>query len=55
MNNNKKIDINVNNKNYKRCAIKTHFVTQGESYIDIMNKYVLPKYNEGDFISISEK
>lgn len=55
MNKDKKIEIEVNNKKYKRCAIKTHFVSQGESYIDIMNKYVLPNYHEGDFISISEK
>lgn len=51
----KKVEIEVNGEKYLRKAIQTHFVTQGESYIDIMEKYVLPNYQEGDFISISEK
>ena len=51
----KKVEIEVNGKKYLRKAIKTHFVKQGESYIDIMEKYVVPYYKEGDFISISEK
>ena len=55
MNDDKKVEIEVNGKIYLRKAIKTHFVKQGESYIDIMEKYVLPNYKEGDFISISEK
>ncbi len=55
MNEGKRVEIEVDGKLYKRRAIKTHFVKQGESYIDIMNKYVVPGYSEGDFISISEK
>ena len=55
MNDGKKVEIEVDGKKYKRKAIKTHFVKQGESYIDIMEKYVKPNYKEGDFISISEK
>lgn len=55
MNDNKKVEIEVNGEVYQRKAIQTHFVKQGESYIDIMEKYVLPNYKEGDFISISEK
>ena len=55
MNENKKVEIEVNGEIYQRKAIQTHFVKQGESYIDIMEKYVLPNYKEGDFISISEK
>ena len=55
MNDGKDVEITVNGKKYKRKAIKTHFVKQGESYIDIMEKYVKPNYKEGDFISISEK
>ena len=55
MNENKKVEIEVNGELYQRKAIQTHFVKQGESYIDIMKKYVLPNYKEGDFISISEK
>jgi F420-0:gamma-glutamyl ligase-like protein len=55
MNDNKKVEIEVNGEVYQRKAIQTHFVKQGESYIDIMEKYVLPNYKEGDFISVSEK
>lgn len=55
MNDDKKVEITVNDKKYLRKAIKTHFITQGESYIDVISKYVLPNYKEGDFISISEK
>ena len=55
MNEGKNIEIEVNGKIYQRMAIKTHFVKQGESYIDIMKNYVLPNYKAGDFISISEK
>jgi len=55
MNDGKDVEITVDGKKYKRKAIKTHFVKQGESYIDIMEKYVKPNYKQGDFISISEK
>ena len=55
MNDGKDVEITVDGKKYKRKAIKTHFVKQGESYIDIMEKYVKPNYRQGDFISISEK
>ena len=55
INNNKAALITVNNKQYRRKPIKTHFVKQGESYINIMQTYALPEYQEGDFISISEK
>ena len=55
INNNKAALITVNNKQYRRKAIKTHFVKQGESYINIMQTYALPEYQEGDIISSSEK
>lgn len=58
----KDLHIVVDGVSYIREPVKTHFITQGESYIDIIKKYVL---NEGvdsvtkigydDFISISEK
>ena len=51
----KKVEIEVNGVKYKRHAIKTRFVKQGESYIDIFKEYVLPIYEEGDIISCSEK
>ena len=54
-NENKSVEISVNGSVYKRHAIKTHFVQVGESYIDVIQKYVSPIYEEGDIISISEK
>ena len=51
----KKVEIEVNGNTYLRHAIKTHYVTIGESYIDIVEKYVKPIYKEGDILSISEK
>ena len=46
----KNVEIEVNGEKYLRHAIETHYVKIGESYIDIMEKYV-----KGDIISISEK
>ena len=52
---NKKIEIKVGDKTYKRHAIETHYVQIGENYIDIIERYVKPIYEDGDIISISEK
>lgn len=54
-NENKNVEILVNDTVYKRHAIKTHFIQVGESYIEVIEKYVSPIYEEGDIISISEK
>lgn len=51
----KNVEIEVNGTVYMRHAIKTHFVKQGESYIDIFNQYVTPIYQDGDIVSSSEK
>lgn len=51
----KKVEIEVNGTTYLRHAIKTRFVKQGESYIDVFKEYVSPIYQEGDIISSSEK
>ncbi len=51
----KKIEIKVGNKTYLRHAIKTRFIKQGESYIEIFKEYVSPIYKQGDIISCSEK
>ncbi len=51
----KNIEIEVNGKIYLRHAIKTRFIKQGESYIDIFKEYVSPIYQEGDIVSSSEK
>lgn len=51
----KKVEIQVEGQTYLRHAIKTDFIKQGESYIEIFKKYVLPIYQEGDIVSSSEK
>ena len=51
----KNIEIEVNGQKYLRHAIKTRFINQGESYIDVFKEYVSPIYEEGDIISSSEK
>lgn len=51
----KNVEIEVNGKTYLRHAIKTRFIKQGESYIDVFKEYVLPLYEEGDIVSSSEK
>ena len=51
----KKVEIDVNGKTYLRHAIKTRFIKQGESYIDVFKEYVSPIYQEGDIVSSSEK
>lgn len=51
----KSINIEAGGKCYARHAIQTHFVQVGESYIDLMNQYVAPLYQEGDILSMSEK
>lgn len=48
-------DITINNQLYYRLAIQTHFIKQGESYIDLCKKYILPLYQPGDILSVSEK
>ncbi len=38
-----------------RYAIGTHFVSVGEDYTELVRKYVLPVYQPGDVVYISEK
>jgi len=51
----KQVAIDANGTTYHRHAIATHFVEVGESYVELVQRYVLPYYIEGDFLSISEK
>ena len=51
----KNIEIKVGEDIYLRHAIKTKFVKQGDSYIDIFKEYVLPIYEKGDIVASSEK
>ena len=51
----KNVTIQAGGKTYARHAITTHFVQVGESYIDLIEKYVKPVYQPGDILSSSEK
>lgn len=51
----KNVEIDVNGEKYLRHAVQTHYIQLGESYIDVIEKYVSPIYEKGDIISISEK
>ena len=54
-NESKKVEIETSTGVYQRHAIQTHFVQIGENYIDLIERYVQPLYEEGDLLSISEK
>ncbi len=51
----KQLVIEVDGQRFYRYAIKTHFVQMGEDYIELIKKYALPHYKEGDILSIGEK
>ena len=51
----KSVTIQVNGKTYARHAIQTHFVQVGESYVDLVERYVKPLYQPGDLLYSSEK
>lgn len=40
---------------FQRIPIKTHFVTVGENYFDLIDTYVVPHYQPGDVLVMSEK
>ena len=54
-NGSKHVEIETSTGVYLRHAIQTHFVEIGEDYIELVNRYVKPLYEEGDLLSISEK
>ncbi len=51
----KQVVIEAGGRKYARHAIATHFVQVGESYIDLVERYVKPLYQPGDIVSSSEK
>ncbi len=51
----KQAEIKVNGKRFARYAIKTHFVEIGEDLDGLLRRYVLPHYQAGDILSMSEK
>lgn len=52
----KQVGIVAMGKHFDRYPIRTHYVRVGQDhYIDLIRKYVLPVWREGDILSISEK
>jgi F420-0:gamma-glutamyl ligase-like protein len=52
----RKIEITAMGKQFNRFPIRTHYVQVGkDNYIDLVKKYIVPNYQEGDIVSISEK
>jgi len=52
---NKMIRINVGNDEFSRYAIQTHFITAGEDLFANVEKYVIPRAQAGDILSLGEK
>ncbi len=51
----KQVEIRVGKRTFARHAVKTHFVQLGEDYIELVRNYILPVYQPGDLVSLSEK
>ena len=47
--------ITVDGKTFRRLAVQTHFIQIGESYVDVMGKYIKPLFIDGDILSIGAK
>ncbi|MBS4031745.1 MAG: F420-0--gamma-glutamyl ligase [Clostridiales bacterium] len=45
----------VEGQAFYRYPIPTHFVEVGESYLELIEKYALPHYQDGDILSMGEK
>lgn len=54
-NKDKQVVIETPDGRFARHAIQTHFVQIGESYVDLVERYVKQLYQEGDVLSSSEK
>ena len=51
----KQVTIQVGGRTFARHAVHTHFVQVGESYLELIERYIKPIYQEGDILSSSEK
>jgi F420-0:gamma-glutamyl ligase len=49
------IDIELDGKTYHRYPVKTRLVNLGDDYMQLVETYVKPHFQVGDFIAISEK
>ena len=45
----------VEGSRYERYAVNTHFIEKGEDLNEVLKKYVLPLYEEGDIVTLGEK
>ena len=51
----KKLIIEVDGKTYARHAIQIPFVNVGDDYDALVRQYVVPVWQPGDIVSVSEK
>ena len=51
----KAVQIHVGDRTFARHAIKTKFVEIGDDYLELVRQFVLPVYQPGDILSMSEK
>lgn len=51
----KQVDVVVNGVSYPRHTIKTHFITPNESYLGLIEQYVLPHFERGDVLFSASK
>lgn len=47
--------VQVDGQAYQRLAVQTHFVTPGESYVGLLERYVKPLFRDGDIVVSGEK
>lgn len=45
----------VDGQVFHRYPVRTHFVEVGENYLELVEKYVVPHFQEGDILSMGEK
>ena len=45
----------VDGARYERYAVKTHFIERGESYLEVLRRYVVPLIQPGDIVTMGEK
>jgi F420-0:gamma-glutamyl ligase-like protein len=50
-----KTTVSANDRIFERIPVKTHLILFGENLLSIIQKYVVPKIKNGDWVAISEK
>jgi len=54
-NEDKKLIMEAQGRKWERYPVKIHLVAFGEDLIGLVKKYVMPNYQKGDWLAISEK